>query len=325
MVILYHRPGSRWVFAFLQGLRLNVKSLPSKVDCVTCQAKAGQCVPKPLLVSGMSNLISCHKYFIWREKKKTFQICPVQTQCRPFQHSSAVMGKQPCSPRGPILGGHGHPHGASSPCLVGGKVTHWGFLLGGRGRIVGGRCSLCAESLDKKHVYRRVASKPPQRAKSLSPCPLCSGKQAFGFRQEPWMDFLLLSACCQPLSLLFDEVTLANHRFLLACRLGDGHVGWACGMLSGVIWTLEVSEVVTWVKSVSSSSPFPQSFPRSYLCTWPWYPELPVNWNCEAMKIETGERRGQWGVYCSSGTQGYNSPQFLVLVFPPLAFLHQRR
>lgn len=176
MVILYHSPGSRWVFAFLQGLRLNVKSLPSKVACVTCQAKAGQCVPKPLLVSGMSNLISCHKYFIWsKKKKKTFQICPVQTQCRPFQHSSAVMGKQPCSPRGPFPW-------ASSPCLVWGKVTHLGFLLGGRGRIVGGSCSLCAESLDKKHVYQRVASKPPQRAKSLSPRPLCSGKQAFGFR-----------------------------------------------------------------------------------------------------------------------------------------------
>lgn len=127
MVILYHRPGSRWVFAFLQGLRLNVKSLPSKVDCVTCRAKAGQCVPKPLLVSGMSNLISCHKYFIWRGKKKTFQICPVQTQCRPFQHSSAVMGKQPCSPHGPILGGHGHPHGPPLHVWCEGKSPTRGF------------------------------------------------------------------------------------------------------------------------------------------------------------------------------------------------------
>lgn len=181
MVILYHRPGSRWVFAFLQRLGLNVKSLPSKVDCVTCQAKAGQCVPKPLLVSGMSNLISCHKYFIWREKKD-FSNMPSSNSVQTLPAQLCGDGKTALQSPRPNTGRSWESPRASSPCLVGGKVTHWGFLLGGRGRIVGGSCSLCAESLDKKHVYQRVASKPPQRAKSLSPCPLCSGKQAFGFR-----------------------------------------------------------------------------------------------------------------------------------------------
>lgn len=92
---------------------------------------------------------------------------PVQTQCRPFQHSSAVMGNQPCSPQGPILGGHGHPHGPPLHVWCEGKSPTGGFYW-----VVGENCgwqhSLCAERLDKKHVYQRVASKPPQRAKSLS-------------------------------------------------------------------------------------------------------------------------------------------------------------
>lgn len=189
MVILYHRPGSRWVFAFLQGLRLNVKSLPSKVDCVTCRAKAGQCVPKPLLVSGMSNLISCHKYFIWREKKD-FSNMPSSNSVQTLPVQLCGDGKTALQSPWPNTGRSWASPWASSPCLVWGKVTHRGFLLGGRGRIVGGNCSLCAESLEKKPVYQRVASKPPQRAKSLSPVhcalenrPLVSG------RNPGWISF----------------------------------------------------------------------------------------------------------------------------------------
>lgn len=33
-------------------------------------------------------------------------------------------------------------------------------------------------------------------------------------------------------SLLFDEVTLANHRFLLVPKLGGYHAGCACGMIA---------------------------------------------------------------------------------------------
>lgn len=41
----------------------------------------------------------------------------------------------------------------------------------------------------------------------------------------------------------FDEVTPANHRFFLVPSLGGNQAMRACGLLSEMIWPLEVSEV----------------------------------------------------------------------------------
>lgn len=157
MANLYQRPGSKSMFAFLQWLRLNVEEWSiwvffQKINCIYMSGRIGRCVTKLLLASGMSNLISCHKYFL-KKKKKDLRNTPVQTQCRPFQHQLSVTVEScttvPCAQYQEVMG---ILH-CSPLCLqCDGEPFPLRFLLGGRGRIVGGS-SVCVRSLERRHVY----------------------------------------------------------------------------------------------------------------------------------------------------------------------------
>lgn len=78
---------------------------------------------------------------------------PVQTQCRPFQHQLSVAARdQHRGPQCPVPAGHGHPR-CSCPRPHCEGVIPLAFLLGGRGRIVGGS-SVCVHSLERRHVSK---------------------------------------------------------------------------------------------------------------------------------------------------------------------------
>lgn len=116
-----------------------------------------------------------------------------------------------------------------------------GFLLGGRGRIVGGSivCVLRAwtRNMFTKGWLQSLLKTPvsvPTSTSALENRPLVSG------RNPGW-----ISLCGVPdaslFPLLLDEVIPDNHRFLLVARFGGYHAGYACGMISGVIRILEAS------------------------------------------------------------------------------------
>lgn len=116
MAILDRRPGCKPVFAFLpQRLRVNAKECGAwgnNLTAFTYPGRRGQCVYKLLLLSEMSNLISCCKHF-FKKKQKDFSNMPVQTRGSASCTSSPRQGES--SPPAPQRKAWASPVLASSP------------------------------------------------------------------------------------------------------------------------------------------------------------------------------------------------------------------
>lgn len=201
--------------------------LSKKLTAFTCPGRIGQCVHKLLLASGMSNLISCHKYPL--KKKKDFRNMPVQTQCRPFQHQlSVAVGNQPRGPQCPVPAGHGHPHRSFlQPQCAG--IIPLGFLLGGRGRAVGGG-SVCVCTAWRGGMFTKgwLQSCLTEEKSVPMSTPAPENRLLVSGRSLGWI-FLAGVTTGSPFPWHFDEEALAHHALRLP-QLGGCRAVRACGL-----------------------------------------------------------------------------------------------
>lgn len=125
-----------------------------------------------------------------------------------------------------------------------------------------------------------------------------------------------------PFSLHFDEVTLANHRFLLAPKFEGYQVVCACGLIS------EMMCLSKWVKLPPRLKQWGQAMSHFRVLHWVTSSHLALvpgtaKWTeTEKLWKYTQERECvRKGMCCFSGVQSHNSPCSLVFAFPHLALL----